>query len=206
MHRLRPVHGVTYEGTIAQRFESRAKTRHSNCPHPGDLHRWLFLAQHHGLPTRLLDWTEAALFGLYFSVRERTYWDQDGALWALDYGLLNELQRGVRIKLQPGDKAVWPVFKDAFTPGAPGKHVAFGIVTDEIDVRMMVQLSAFTIHGSNRPLEIFDGADEFLIKIIVPAASKERLLREIKRAGVRESTLFPDLHHLAAELKGGRYM
>jgi len=58
---------------------------------PADHWEWYFLAQHFGMPTRLLDWTESALFGLYFAVRERKLRDKRGnaAVWILDPRWLN---------------------------------------------------------------------------------------------------------------------
>jgi hypothetical protein len=50
--------------------------------------QWLFLAQHVGLPTRLLDWTEGLLFALHFAI----YTYEDGAVvWMLDPIRLNKL-------------------------------------------------------------------------------------------------------------------
>ena len=50
---------------------------------------WLFLMQHYGMATRLLDWSESPLVGLYFAVEEAQYHSSDGALWALMPTLLN---------------------------------------------------------------------------------------------------------------------
>jgi hypothetical protein len=50
---------------------------------PTDEWEWLALAQHHGLPTRLLDWTYNPLVGIYFSVESESDSLADGKLFAL---------------------------------------------------------------------------------------------------------------------------
>jgi hypothetical protein len=50
---------------------------------------WLFLMQHYGMLTRLLDWSESPLVGLYFAVEEEDHHGEDGALWCLMPTILN---------------------------------------------------------------------------------------------------------------------
>jgi hypothetical protein len=63
--------------------------------------RWhrLFLSQHYGIPTRLLDWTKNILVAAYFSVSEK--YDADAAIWCLnvtDFPFPKELGRLARNK------------------------------------------------------------------------------------------------------------
>ena len=80
------------ERSMLNDFRNRAPARFANCPDEQDLCGWLSLAQHYGLPTRLLDWTQSPLVGAYFAAEQHAEDDNaPGAIWALNPKKLNEL-------------------------------------------------------------------------------------------------------------------
>ena len=78
-------------------------------------------------------------------------------------------------------------------------------MTNQIDPRMMVQLSGFTIHGSRNPLDSLAESDQFLVKYEIQAKSKAKIKNQLGMVGITEANLFPDLDHLASDLASRKY-
>ena len=187
-------------------FQSKARVRHENCPGPDDWPGWLLLMQHCGLPTRLLNWSESVLVAAYFAVCEERYWNSDGSLFCLDPTRLNEKQAARRGLLVQQDLEAARLFEEAFRNGEVEKNTStLAVLTDQLDVRNVVQHSTYTIHGSSQPLERMEGNHLFLEKHEIPAAAKEELFRSLDLLGIRKSFLFPDLEHLALDVQSVRF-
>jgi hypothetical protein len=189
------------ETTLIGHFVSRAPSRsHRPCPAADDWLRWLFLAQHYGLPTRLLDWSESPLVAAYFAVRDHHMDEEDGCLWALWPTGLNLVSNAANGLVQIADERVGEIAKSAFTGHESSKEI-LAIDGQEIDPRMLAQLSRFTLHSLQTPLESVRESEVWLRQYVIPKSDKKKIRTQLAALGIRRSNLFPDLESLAGELK-----
>jgi len=191
------------EQNLALKFKSRACVRRPDAPSRDDWSSWLLLAQHYGLPTRLLDWTESLLVALFFACYDQQFYSVPGAVWALVPGKLNESQMGENAIQPTGNSLVDMVFAGAFNRGVardPQASKILAVLTDHFDLRQLLQASAFTVHGAPTAINQLPGMENFVSKLEIPADAKPLLLETLEILGLDEATLFPDLDRLSSHL------
>lgn len=211
------------EIALINNFQMRAYGRLGHRPRPCSELEWLFLAQHYGLPTRLLDWTESPLVALYFAVSEEycqgALADCDACLWAVSPRKLNKAnsnrsdpanaQNGL---IHPEISVVKAIAMKALgwkdedirsqigqDPCALPQLVA--LETFEIDERIVAQSGRFTLHSCEKAIESLDDQDQYLRKFLIPAGSKLVIRQSLEDLGIRRWNVFPDLQALAAGLE-----
>ena len=154
-----------------------------------------FTMQHHGIPTRLLDWTESFSTALYFSLLNST---DDACVWILDPFKLNRdmINRGELVRPQDlkGDYDDYFISK---SEKLENKCVAVSPLRRH--PRVFKQRAGFTIHDDlNVPLDEICPDALFRVEIPLSAQKEARLFLEL--SGVSDFHLFPDLDGLAREL------
>jgi hypothetical protein len=181
-------------------FRAAAPMRMADPPDDESLGEWLTLAQHWGLPTRLLDWTSSLMVAAYFAVRGTETATSSSTIWILNPFGLNTQCGHPSYKFQMTARRVRPYLEAAFYHDAaePGDYLA--ILGHERNTRVLAQQGAFTLHSSRTPLELADGAHNWLARIDIPAESVERLRYEVRLSGQKRSTMFPDLRSLSETL------
>lgn len=168
---------------------------------------WLFLARHHGVPTRLLDWSESPLIGLYFAINDvgtlKKNDSKDGALWLL---LPAELNLKANITLT--NKLALPIFEDNnpnlrnYLPSVMASELttrlipAAGIAIRH-SKRMQAQFSVFTVtHRDQSPIEsLSDG--KHIGRYIIPSSAKPRIRRQLEALRIDELGILPELDNVA---------
>ncbi len=184
------------------KFSLQAPSRHSHCPSVNDIAGWTFLAQHHGLPTRVLDWTESILIAAFFAVSDLE--EKDGAIWALSPFQLNYNTIGTQSIVGSGHESVLKILRASVEWDGPHlssiPNEAIAVICDEIDRKIMLQLGRFSVHGGTECLELHPSATSFLQCYKIKKEVKATLRSQLYTFGVRRSNLFPDLYNLATEL------
>jgi len=179
----------------------------------------LFVMQHYGMPTRLLDWTENPLIALFFAVssakktkatkKSALAFNEDAAVWVLSPSKWNKAvfsqQSYQGAAISPSSDLV-----KSYEVGADHKYMnqyPVAILGIHNSPRIVAQRGSFTLFGKSlksmdeefSSSESFD--DDALFKLIIPAAEIQNFLDKLVWMGMSDSVIYPDLEGLAKETK-----
>ena len=171
----------------------------------------MILAQHHGLPTRLLDWTFSPFVAMHFATSNTEKHDIDGVIWMVDFVRVNQLSPEPLKGLLASEKC------NAFTAEMLELHFDTLQKFDEIfgrdqavffeppslDDRIVNQYALFSVMSN--PIAVFDTwlgkHKDIYRRIIIPKELKWEIRDKLDQANITERVLFPGLDGLAGWLK-----
>jgi hypothetical protein len=168
---------------------------------------WLALAQHHGLPTRLLDWTYSPYVALHFATDDLAAYHEDGIVWALNYvkaaeHLPERLRQALR---QEGSNVFTSDLLQTVNNSLheleelqPEPYVLF-LEPPSLDARIVHQYALFSMMSTAQSVlhDWLSARPELYFRIIIPAALKWEVRDKLDQANITERVLLPGLGGLS---------
>jgi hypothetical protein len=188
------------------------KYAHRDAAPGNSIWNWMATAQHHGLPTRLLDWTYSPYVALHFTTNDLTKINEDGVIWCLHYTELNSF---LPEKLQ---QVIRREESNAFTAEmlesvcdrlemldelVEKEDFILFLEPPSLDERIVNQFALFSLMSSPtvRLDDWLQKHPELFFRIIIPAELKWEVRDKLDQANITERVLFPGLGGLSEWLK-----
>jgi hypothetical protein len=180
--------------------------------HEGDsIWNWMALGQHHGLPTRLMDWTFSPQVAMHFATSRLDQFGADGVIWAVDFGAAHALlPKTLRDEMEAEEADVFTVEMlqrraqtlEEFDALADDDFVVF-FEPPSLDERIVNQYAVFALMSSPeaRLEDWLQKHPELFRKIVIPAELKWEVRDKLDQANVTERVLLPGLDGLSAWLR-----
>lgn len=194
------------ENTVYSEFIHKARPLGTLSPLSGSRWYWYVVAQHYGLPTRLLDWSQGALVALHFAI-----WGDSPTsptVWVLDPFRMNMESAGREavffsdeVTSDDEDLAIQNRYIYASTE-LP--HYPIAISPSFVDERIRAQQGTFTVSGKlKHGLEDLakKSKDIFLARIRLKRSCVEHLKDQLIQMGVGPFDVYPDLGGLSQTIK-----
>jgi hypothetical protein len=168
--------------------------------------RWLALAQHHGLPTRLVDWTWSPLVALHFATADTNRYNEDGMVLAVDtFKACDFLPAKVKTVISREATGVFSIEMLDELAGSLAEfdkldrsHFVVFLDPPALDARLVNQFAAFSVmNDAGAYLDEWLRVHPALCRrIIIPAKLKWEVRDKLDQANVAERMLFPGLDGL----------
>jgi hypothetical protein len=193
------------EGHLLRNFRKYA---YRDAPPQGVDWDVLSLAQHHGLPTRLLDWTYSPFVALHFVTANLGTYDLDGAIWMVNYvDAHKRVPEPLRGALEHAGANVFTSEMlntstrslAEFDQLAAGNDFVLFFEPPSLDDRIINQYALFSVL-SNARADLGDWlADhpEYCRRIVIPRDLKWEFRDKLDQANITERVLFPGLDGLS---------
>jgi hypothetical protein len=200
------------EAEFVQEFKRGARNYLLKDETPEHLIEWLALMQHHGAPTRLLDFSKSPFIAAFFAFENcNAVSEKNTAIWAININFLKSRATELlaphfgRELEESGNRVNETVFEKIFY--ANKYALVFPVEPFRMNRRYSLQQSIFVSTGTGHEpfLEqlkfLGDAISKAVIKIELPAVLQKEVLRDLLRMNLNRASLFPDLDGYAASLR-----
>jgi len=178
-------------------------------PETGDILSWLALMQHHGAPTRLLDFTFSPFIAAYFAFENA---DQDAAVWAIHrLHLQEDLANKCPMAFEYRDDFLYDLSDSSFNQIFQENELCciFPVRPSVTTKRYLLQQSIFISLGNTNQTFMEQllsyswpqYVGEHVIKVVLPYAIRDEALYDLDRMNINRGTLFPDIDGYSLALK-----